>query len=50
VTSIRRRGNVYPTRWDWLTYVGTIGLFLSAMFLFVRICHDFHIRDAHLLP
>src|SRR5467141_1383974 len=30
-------GMYYPTRWDWLTYIGTIGLFLSAMFLFVRI-------------
>lgn len=24
------------TRWDWATYVGTIGLFLALMFLFVR--------------
>jgi Ni/Fe-hydrogenase subunit HybB-like protein len=30
-------GMYYPTRWDWMTYVGTIGMFLSAMFLFVRI-------------
>jgi molybdopterin-containing oxidoreductase family membrane subunit len=30
-------GMYYPTRWDWMTYVGTIGLFLAAMFLFVRI-------------
>jgi molybdopterin-containing oxidoreductase family membrane subunit len=30
-------GQYYPTRWDWMTYVGTIGLFLSAIFLFVRI-------------
>jgi molybdopterin-containing oxidoreductase family membrane subunit len=30
-------GMYYPTRWDWMTYVGTIGLFLSAMFLFVRL-------------
>jgi molybdopterin-containing oxidoreductase family membrane subunit len=30
-------GMYYPTRWDWMTYVGTIGLFLSLMFLFVRI-------------
>jgi len=30
-------GMYHPTRWDWMTYVGTIGLFLSAMFLFVRI-------------
>jgi Ni/Fe-hydrogenase subunit HybB-like protein len=30
-------GMYYPTRWDWMTYIGTIGLFLSLMFLFVRI-------------
>jgi Ni/Fe-hydrogenase subunit HybB-like protein len=30
-------GMYYPTRWDWMTYFGTIGLFLAAMFLFVRI-------------
>ena len=30
-------GMYYPTRWDWMTYFGTIGMFLAAMFLFVRI-------------
>src|SRR5882672_9442326 len=30
-------GMYYPTRWDWMTYIGTIGLFLMLMFLFVRI-------------
>ncbi|MBA3914846.1 MAG: polysulfide reductase NrfD [Acidobacteriales bacterium] len=30
-------GMYYPTRWDWMTYVGTIGLFAACMFLFVRI-------------
>jgi len=30
-------GMHYPTKWDWMTYLGTIGLFLTAMFLFVRI-------------
>jgi molybdopterin-containing oxidoreductase family membrane subunit len=30
-------GMYYPTRWDWMTYIGTIGLFLAAMFLFVRL-------------
>jgi molybdopterin-containing oxidoreductase family membrane subunit len=29
-------GMYYPTIWDWSTYVGTIGLFLSLMFLFIR--------------
>jgi len=30
-------GMYYPTKWDWMTYVGTIGFFLFAFFLFVRI-------------
>jgi Ni/Fe-hydrogenase subunit HybB-like protein len=29
-------GMYYPTRWDWFTYVGTIGLFLFLFFLFIR--------------
>src|SRR5438309_3710327 len=27
----------YPTRWDWMTYIGTIGFFLACMFLFLRV-------------
>jgi Ni/Fe-hydrogenase subunit HybB-like protein len=30
-------GQYYPTKWDWMTYVGTIGMFLTAMWLFVRV-------------
>jgi molybdopterin-containing oxidoreductase family membrane subunit len=26
----------YPTAWDWATYLGTIGLFLALLFLFIR--------------
>ena len=26
----------YPTRWDFMTYFGTIGLFLTLFFLFIR--------------
>jgi Ni/Fe-hydrogenase subunit HybB-like protein len=26
-----------PTRWDWATYIGTIGLFLALLFLFIRL-------------
>jgi molybdopterin-containing oxidoreductase family membrane subunit len=29
-------GNYSPTLWDWSTFVGTIGLFLSLLFLFLR--------------
>jgi Ni/Fe-hydrogenase subunit HybB-like protein len=42
VTSLHRDylpsswGMYYPTRWDWATYVGSIGLFLTLLFLFVR--------------
>jgi molybdopterin-containing oxidoreductase family membrane subunit len=30
-------GMYYPTKWDWMTFGGTIGLFLTGMWLFVRI-------------
>jgi Ni/Fe-hydrogenase subunit HybB-like protein len=30
-------GMYYPTRWDFMTFFGTIGMFLMCMFLFVRI-------------
>ncbi len=42
VTSLHRDflpsswGMYYPTRWDWATFVGSIGLFLTLLFLFVR--------------
>ena len=29
-------GNYSPTFWDYSTFVGTIGLFLSLLFLFLR--------------
>jgi molybdopterin-containing oxidoreductase family membrane subunit len=25
-----------PTAWDWATFVGTLGLFLTLFFLFIR--------------
>ena len=43
VTSLHRDflpsswGMYYPTRWDWMTFVGTIGMFVMLMFLFVRV-------------
>jgi molybdopterin-containing oxidoreductase family membrane subunit len=42
VTSLHRDflpsswGMYYPTVWDWATYLGTIGLFLCLLFLFLR--------------
>ncbi|HMK31532.1 MAG TPA: NrfD/PsrC family molybdoenzyme membrane anchor subunit, partial [Terriglobales bacterium] len=40
-----------PTRWDWMTYIGTIGFFLFAFLLFIRVLpmiSIFEMRD--LLP
>jgi Ni/Fe-hydrogenase subunit HybB-like protein len=42
VTSLHRDflpsswGMFWPTRWDWMTFGGTIGLFLTLFFLFIR--------------
>jgi molybdopterin-containing oxidoreductase family membrane subunit len=42
VTSLHRDfmpsawGMYYPTRWDWLTLFGSVGLFLTLLFLFLR--------------
>jgi molybdopterin-containing oxidoreductase family membrane subunit len=30
-------GMYYPTKWDWITFGGTIGMFLTFMWLFVRV-------------
>ena len=41
----------YPTFWDWATYIGTIGLFLFLMFLFVRLLPIISIAEVKaLLP
>jgi Ni/Fe-hydrogenase subunit HybB-like protein len=42
VTSLHRDflpsswGMYYPTMWDWFTFVGTLGLFVTLLFLFLR--------------
>ncbi|HUJ38979.1 MAG TPA: NrfD/PsrC family molybdoenzyme membrane anchor subunit [Candidatus Acidoferrales bacterium] len=42
VTSLHRDflpsswGMFYPTAWDWATFAGTVGLFLTLFFLFIR--------------
>jgi Ni/Fe-hydrogenase subunit HybB-like protein len=42
VTSLHRDflpsswGMYYPTMWDWFTYIGTLGLFTTLLFLFLR--------------
>ena len=30
-------GMYYPTRWDWATFIGTLGFFVACMFLFLRV-------------
>ena len=30
-------GSFHATRWDWMTYLGTFGLFFTLMFLFIRL-------------
>jgi Ni/Fe-hydrogenase subunit HybB-like protein len=42
-------GMYYPTRWDWMTYIGTIGMFLAAMFLFLRILPMISIYEMRVL-
>jgi Ni/Fe-hydrogenase subunit HybB-like protein len=43
VTSLHRDflvsswGMYYPTFWDWAMYIGTIGLFFSLLFIFIRL-------------
>ncbi len=43
VTSLHRDflpsswGMYWPTIWDWMTYAGTLGLFLTLFFLFIRV-------------
>jgi molybdopterin-containing oxidoreductase family membrane subunit len=39
----------YPTAWDWATYVGTIGLFLAMLFLFIRFLPLISIAEMRLL-
>ena len=29
-------GMYYPTRWDWATFLGTVGLFFTLFYLFLR--------------
>ena len=53
VTSLHRDflpsswGMYYPTMWDCMTFIGTIGLFMTLFFLFVRFAaDDLDLRDA----
>ena len=44
-------GEYIPTKWDWMTYIGTLGFFFAAFLLFIRVLpmiSIFEMRD--LLP
>jgi Ni/Fe-hydrogenase subunit HybB-like protein len=44
-------GMYYPTRWDWAIFIGTLGFFSAAMFLFIRLLPMISIFEMHtLLP
>src|SRR5580692_6693555 len=44
-------GQYYPTKWDWMTFFGTIGLFLTGMWLFLRVLPSISIFEMRtLLP
>ncbi len=41
----------YPTIWDWATFIGTLGVFVLLMFLFIRVMPMISIFEIkHLLP
>jgi Ni/Fe-hydrogenase subunit HybB-like protein len=42
-------GHYVPTRWDWATYAGTIGLFTAAIFIFIRIMPAISIFEIRML-
>jgi molybdopterin-containing oxidoreductase family membrane subunit len=39
----------YPTRWDFMTFFGTIGLFLTLMFIFVRVLPMIAVTEVKML-
>ncbi len=44
-------GMYYPTRWDWATFIGTLGFFTACMFLFLRLLPSISIFEMRtLLP
>ena len=57
VTSLHRDflpsswGMYHPTFWDWSTYIGTLGLFFTLFFLFIRVLPMISISEVRtLLP
>jgi molybdopterin-containing oxidoreductase family membrane subunit len=39
----------YPTKWDWMTFFGTIAFFLTLMFLFMRVLPPIAIAELKVL-
>ena len=42
-------GLYHPSKWDWITYTGTIGLFITLMFLFIRVLPMISIFEVRML-
>jgi molybdopterin-containing oxidoreductase family membrane subunit len=42
-------GFYVPTIWDWMTYAGTLGLFFTLMFLFVRVLPMINMAEMKML-
>ncbi len=42
-------GMYYPTRWDWATFLGTIGLFMTLIFLFMRVLPAISMNEMRVL-
>jgi Ni/Fe-hydrogenase subunit HybB-like protein len=55
VTSLHRDfnpsswGMYYPTAWDWMTFIGTLGVFSALMFLFIRVLPMISIFEMRML-
>src|SRR5437867_4408479 len=51
VTSLHRDfvpsswGMYYPTQWDWMTFIGTLGFFVALIYLFIRVLPMISIFD-----
>src|SRR5215468_2959376 len=42
-------GHYVPTRWDWATYLGTIGFFTMAIYIFIRVVPAISIFEMRML-
>jgi molybdopterin-containing oxidoreductase family membrane subunit len=39
----------YPTRWDWAIFIGSLGLFLTLMLVFIRVLPSISIFEIRML-